>query len=796
MWRNFTLDRLSFWIGFLSGVLAGLILDRLLPSISQKQQKKRARLKETQTKLTVDSETHYRNDVLRQAQHLHFLAPLFSLDEILIEPRLLAPPVPLQPGQEKIATTIANSLIPYLPDWPELAATCHAPTLTLSQALSAGANLILIGHPGSGKTVALAHLATLVARKEAKAREMAKLTPLLLHAADLSLPLRENTPSLDILTEAVANHLTDFNKSQLPAFLRQIFEEKRALLLLDGVDELPPVYAQEVGKFLAVLLKDFPTVRVVVAASLESFAGLNKLGLVPIAMATWGMQQRVSFLQKWEDLWNDFVLSDAQSGVEPIDSSLLRGWLLSDNASFTPLEFTLKTWAAFAGDALGAGSGDAIEAYLRRMTGRPKDRPALENLALQMTTSQRTIIGRKEAQELAGDMDASTLESEIFVTQPAPKVRFSHPVIAAHLAARSLAQTDDGETLKGQLEWAGKTLGLQAWAALKDLSPLANQYLESQGDPLYRKPLMAASWLSHSVKNAGWRPAAMRFLATLLRQENLPIGLRGRVMVALANSGESGVNTLFHQLFRDRQPEVRKLAALGCGMLRDASAVADLTNLLNDASPLVSQAAIIALAAIGNKPALESLVSALLHGDEVLRRATAEALADNPAEGHPLLKEAAEMDDLLVRRAAVFGLAQVGEPWAIQILEKMSVEDGQWVVKSAALQASETAIRPDVHIPRPPRPLGDIPWLIAFAGERGMGVSSGKAALKLLYQALSEGSEEQQLAALEEFRLRGDERVIPLLHTMLKSGQETVREAAFNTLWHLAASGVELSPPT
>ena len=51
-----------------------------------------------------------------------------------------------------------------------------------------------------------------------------------------------------------------------------------------------------------------------------------------------------------------------------------------------------------------------------------------------------------------------------------------------------------------------------------------------------------------------------------------------------------------------------------------------------------------------------SVARALLQGDEELRRAAAEAMANDPIEGHAMLKEGATLPDILLRRAVVHGL--------------------------------------------------------------------------------------------------------------------------------------------
>jgi type IV secretory pathway ATPase VirB11/archaellum biosynthesis ATPase len=92
---------------------------------------------------------------------MHLAASLFSLDEIIQEPRLIAPPARVEPGVIPIPEDIISQTLPYMPAWPELAAIYHAPTLGITEAVTGGANLVIVGAAGMGKTVTLAHLASI-----------------------------------------------------------------------------------------------------------------------------------------------------------------------------------------------------------------------------------------------------------------------------------------------------------------------------------------------------------------------------------------------------------------------------------------------------------------------------------------------------------------------------------------------------------------------------------------------------------------------------------------------------------
>lgn len=827
---NFTFDRLSFWIGCLTGVLLWWLLGKFKPILNQLIQMARSQIKAAREGLTAGIDSRYRQEIVRQAQRLHLAAPLFSLDELLIEPRLLAPPSQEQPDSDNHNEEITSLVLPYLPDWPEIAAALNAPTLTLTEALSGDANLALAGSPGSGKTVALANLACLVARRDAGAGDLARRVPILLHVADLTLDTSGQKKPIEVLIDAIQTKTSSLTQPRLPGYLRQVFAEGHSLLLLDGLDELPRQGVMATVGFLANLLQHYPATRVVASVSPNYYDGLTSLGFIPIFMAAWGEQERIAFLHRWSDIWTQH-LEPGLSSDDKVEPHIMKGWLLQENPSFTPLEFTLKVWSAFAGDALGLKATEAIEAYLRRLlVGAPKARPALEKLALQMMSCLQPIASREEADAWVAESGpqahalqykgaqgiedrptqskekqptdtprfiAKMVEVGLITEHAGSRLRFQHPVFAGHLAAAELSRTNGVKDLSKQLDWIGKNTVLASLAALSDVSDLVQKSCQETGadDPLFIAPLITARWLREVDKEAPWRSELMRYLATLLMKDELPLGLRARALTALAVSGEASVSAFFRQMLASNQTNIRYLGILGCGLCQDKRAVNDLANLLSDPESNIYRAACLALISIGDKAALEAVITALLHGDEDLRRAAAESLAKNPEAGYPILIEGIQVEDLLVRRAVVFGLLQIKEPWAVKLLEKMAVEDGQWVVRNAALQALEDTTRTNPCVPIQIKPLSDTPWLIAFAGERGLGISPGKPALELLIQALKEGSEEQKLAALNELRLRGETESIPAIYHILYGQQGRLKEAAFNALWHLAAAGVELPAP-
>jgi len=246
--RNF--DGISFWLGFLAATLLGLLLSRLRPALERMRENWRAQSRTTRFQRSLSDEIRLGNDTLRSSQELHLAAALFSLDEVLIPPRLLAPaPLPMA-YEPPTSQDITDWTIPFLEDWPELASFYKAPSLDPLEALEGGANLAIVGEPGSGKSVTLAYIASQLIRSHAEAEPTSDRVPLLIHASDLVLPPADNDNKLQPLLDAIAAYTSSLPVVRLPRTVQTAMEQKRAVLLVDGLDELPPERLDDVCDYL------------------------------------------------------------------------------------------------------------------------------------------------------------------------------------------------------------------------------------------------------------------------------------------------------------------------------------------------------------------------------------------------------------------------------------------------------------------------------------------------------------------------------------------------------------------
>ncbi len=779
--QNF--DRLSFWLGFLTSLLIIWLIGRLRPILNRLYKNLVELSTSTRLERSQVDEIQFNNEMMKRAQGWHLASPLFSLDEIYIPTRLLAPaPLPFAyeppPGED-----ITDLALAYTPESPEFAVHYNAPTLDLVEALQGGANLALISQPGFGKSTALAQLCCQIIRKSEGTARIPAIVPLLLHVGELEIPSGKIDDPSKVLIGALSGIITAIPPKRLPQIFHGLLERGKFLLLLDGLDELDPDSLNAVCQLLHNLITQHPDLQIVVAAHPTNLGRLPGLGFQIVGMCSWNTAQKSLFFNRWNDLWRKLRLEKAVQPDKDLDPMLLVGWLTQTSRQRSPLEITLKAWAAFAGDSLGPSSLEIFETYLRRMTANqaPRNRLGLEQLAGQMVLGMQPISSKKDVerwlggiepiiQETASIPSTNSLQSEPEISQEAGvrargalpdllecgllisnstnRVRIVHPVFTAYLASKWLCSKNAVRQLIDQPAWIGCTESLNycAW-----LDPKA-EWLESQiknenEDPLQVGLIQTGKWLRNAPDNPYWSAALLRRLALCIQKKHIPFAIKARALYCLAQSRNSGVPLLLRQLLDDPQPPIRQLAALGLGYLKDQQAVTALVSLIDDPALGVSRASLLSLVSIGNQDGLEAVAFLLLNGEERLRKAAAEALSNDLEQGHLALQEGSQLEDAAVRRSVVFGLARIKLPWANETLLKLASEDTQWIVQDAANQALSAASK---H-PRTPIPIpapAQTPWLIAFAGENGIGISPGKPAFTILRRALQEGNSDQRLAAI------------------------------------------------
>jgi HEAT repeat protein len=596
--------------------------------------------------------------------------------------------------------------------------------------------------------------------------------------------------------------------------------------LLDGLDELPPDQTAVITKLVSSLAEKYPGLRMIVALSYEDLAGLPPLGFSLLGIAAWGDYERAQFLAQWSKLWSKWINPSEKSQPKKIDPAYLNSWLKLNNALLNPLEYVLKVWAAYAGDIRGIDGPSVIEAYIKRVVGDDaKTRSKLEQFALEqvlnttgtlvlpdaestspepegdvnplnpelppepLTTSKP--VSRKQASvKMPGGLDA-LIDNGFMVSYQGSHFQFSHPIFSGYLAGNALASSNVADQIVDLPACIGKTLALCYLAYFGDIAPYINKLIQDD-DILHTNHLMVARWLQVAPKNRPWRSTILRTLTVTLQKEKDTLCLAAKIIAAIALSGDKGVLIYFRQLMKSDHPNLKQLAALGCGVLSEKKAIVELNDLIQETSPASIRSASLAMAAIGDKQSLEILATNLLNGNELMRRCAAEALANDPVEGHPALKDGSTMEDLMVRRAVAFGLIRVNLPWATKIVENMQLEDNEWVVRNAAIQAFDELKRKSNYAPRPLPDLTEAQWLINYATRIGTTVAPGKLAEELVLKVLANGNQDEILNALDFLRHKCDPDTMKYIYATYINSTGEIKDIAYHVLWLMMIAGLKL----
>jgi hypothetical protein len=838
----------AFWLGILACVIIIFLIARLRNYFPRVFRNAGKQISEVRESFTSTTDARLRNDVYHHAQKQHLASCMFSLDEIATVPKVLTPLVQSSQAMELAPTDSVSLSVPYIPDWPEFGAVYNASTMTIVESLQGGANIILAGHPGIGKTVALAWLASALSRNQRGLGILDGWLPLYVHAQDLyhflhykpeelssqdgakgerkRSPVHSEQDVVDILVKCIATYVSSLTLPRLPAIVHSAITRRRAIVLLDGMDELPPHQSGAISRFLGDLIEKCSGLRVVVALSYEDLAGLPPLGFSVLAMAAWGEYERSSFLSRWSRVWEKNVSPHERDKSKKITSAYLNSWLKIGNAMLSPFEYTLKVWAAYAGDICGTDGPAAIEAYIRRMAGTdPKVRTRLEQFALglsllntpsseshptptptpepegeanplnpEMPTepsiTTKPAFSRRTSLRLPPDTD-TLLENGLLTKYEGSWIGFSHPILTGYLAGNALSTSGAISLLLSSPAFIGKTLALYYLALFGDVAPIINEMIQ-EDDIIHTNHLRIARWLQVAPKNRPWRSTILRTLTVIVQKEKECLSLAAKIIAAIAFSGDKGVSIYFRQLIKSDHSGLKQLAALGCGILGDKKSLIELNDMLQEPSPASIRAASLAMAAIADKQSLEILATNLLNGNEMVRRCAAEALANEPVEGHPALKDGSTMEDLMVRRAVAFGLIRVNLPWATKIVENMQLEDSEWVVRNAAIQAFDELKRKGSYAPKQISDLTEAQWLADYATRMNTTVAPGKPGEELVLKALGNGTQEEMLHALDFLRAKCEPGTMANIYSTYTTQGGEIKDLAYYVLWLMIIAGIKL----
>jgi HEAT repeat protein len=879
-------DLENFGLGLLAGWVSAYGVYRARRQIAGALQTTRSQATSAQNYATRSADSRYLHDLVDYCETQHLAGDVVRLTDILVEPRFLPAPELAAPPDDEVIQSVYH-VIPQIHDHPYLHAVYNPETLSIADLATGDRGIALLGLPGSGRTTALLSIAlhslgqmriresedklqrnldeeeaALTEKERAariqernrieeRARERLKeehgitvgtdrrtgpfsfnqLMPVYVHLANVTINTDEFGSQIDPaepLVRAVQSQVGRITAGTLPRHLYRRLNTGDALLLIDGLDDLPPQEQSEKRIWLRQLMVEYGQNFFIVAGPAHGYGALTDLGLAPVFLRPWDDRDITALIDNWAGAWPR-IAGKGRRRPAPAPTDTLLERARANNRAMPPTDLIFKTWATFADDAQAAGHEGWLRAYISRHL--PKDQsigivlPRLaQYAALQLDEGFITVswlekmVGATAGDEAAlnalldrlrGDESADSTEAEpaasgkksaqsknedtsvhgkllnalqrtgLFVVYRGDRYQFRHSSVAAYLASLTLK---DQATLAAKADNPAWRQAL-AYAGLHtDVAAAVHARMSAPPDLLYSNLLEPARWLAYAGAKATWGGMLLKQLGNMVVSPNQYPLLRERAAAALITTRDKKTLFVFRQAARSANAHVRMLGCLGMGAVGDPEAINDLIPLLDDQQTEVQMAAAMALGAIGTDEALEAMVFALTEGGERLRQAVAEALAAIPEEGHPILFDGITHEDMMVRRAAAFGLRRLRTRWSLSALYRAFLEDQQWYVRSAAQQAFQEIQAGAQRGPRAYQPPHRLSWLSQWAAARGEGIPTGEAAADTLINALREGEPEIRVLSARVLGQTGKIASTRALYNALRDRQEDVRVAAYQSL--------------
>ncbi|MCB9455202.1 MAG: HEAT repeat domain-containing protein [Anaerolineaceae bacterium] len=645
-----------------------------------------------------------------------------------------------------------------------------------------------------------------------------RLMPVYLDLADLVIDVAVTGTELDPaepLVQAVQRQVGRITASTIPRNLYKRLNSGGLLLLLDGYDDLPESERRPRLTWLQELMRQYPDNFYIVAGPLNGYGLLSRLCLTPVYLRAWDDADRALAVDRWAAAWPEIAGSRRERAPEPDAEVVARARI--NNRALSPFDMTLKIWANFAEDTQLSGVEGWLRAYVSRML--PDDQPLADTLsqltqaaalqldegaitrarleALMTGVSVSDVVAaaesesadeaesdddKKEAVSAQGKFLAALRRAGLLKRSAGGRYRFRHGHLTAYLASLAMGQFDERALLTKAEHPAWHQA--VAYAALHtDIEPVVRARLNAPPDIRRDHVLAIAYWLHYAPGSVSWRVAYLKHLALLFANPSQYGLVRERVAAALIQTRDQSVGQVFLKAMSHDDAGIRQLACIAVGAVGTPEALKGLEKLLmNDPDVYVQIAGALGLGALGTEEALVALVEAFATVEEHLRQAIAEVFAGIPDEGYPILYDAIHDEDMLLRRAAVFGIRRLRSPWAVTTIHRAYLEDAQFIVRSAAQVAFQERQDSSSKGPHPYPMVESISWLRRWVSERGEMLPAGEGANLVLLRALQEGDDGIRLLSAAALGQLGVAANTKPLYTALRDRQPEVREAAYRAL--------------
>ncbi len=180
----------------------------------------------------------------------------------------------------------------------------------VEQLLAKNTCLLLRGDPGAGKSTLLEWLAVSMARRTCNGplEPFNDRIPVLLRLRDMYAHWWKQAEGPDGVPPTPERFL-DFNRmatgTEPPhGWIRRMLDQDRLLLLVDGLDEVLEGHREGVLRWINSLLRDYPSLHIIVTGrpeALRHLSQLERLGFAQLRLLELDERQRAELIHKWHE---------------------------------------------------------------------------------------------------------------------------------------------------------------------------------------------------------------------------------------------------------------------------------------------------------------------------------------------------------------------------------------------------------------------------------------------------------------------------------------------------------------
>jgi HEAT repeat protein len=595
-----------------------------------------------------------------------------------------------------------------------------------------------------------------------------------------------------------------------PKWLQQQLRKTPSVILIDNWDVLPLDERGFAAVWIAEVMQELADSYWLIASDVKGYGLLTEIGFVPVQLHhDWTVPNLNQLINGW---------SESLSVEQELDNEeLIKGLRWTSKSDATPLELTLRVVLFLKTQQFPVKPVDTMDFFLELLLPTPELGDELEDLGLQARMTALRIItqiamihrmqnrwvSRQEFSEIVKEIlppkeerhkklegnVRKLLNNTSLLTEVKKQIVMPHYLWVDFLTAWYLTQQESGpDYVQSHLDHPQWLLLCEFFVGLTDDSTFLVDTLLGNAE-IYNDDaalLRTSRWAIVAPENISWKTEVIKTLAKKFMMPAIEPDVRlsyGKYIGLVA--GESS-RAFFVKMLSTAELEVRTAALRGLGWSGSPKETAILSAALKDSTIEMRKNAILALRDLGTPGSTTILGEYLLNADEELAPIVAQSLASLP-QGPGHLQDAVQHPDLLVRRAAVHGLAQINEPWAFEMLEEIIRTDPEWLVRSAA-ETAVTAIQEAYEkqsVIHPQPNVEEVEWLIRWAARQGTGLGVGEAALAMLIKAAQQGDANTKVLAILTINQVGRQEHLSVLQPLLHDPDELVKAQATDAIQHI-----------